>query len=134
MDWDEDFMSKLFLSFVCIFSFNFSHADWMLQTMPPWEKVSERNEVATQPKDFLELQSKYPDYFEGYDGSTVVSAFVITTIWEYRGQTRCRKLDPRLKQKTFYYGLCEKNENDTGMCYSQANALSSEDPCGKKRN
>ncbi len=106
----------------------------MLQTMPPWKKVSEHNEIATDSKEFLELQLRYPKYFEGYDGSTVVSAFVVTTIWQYEGQTRCKKLDPRLKQKTFYYGLCERNQNDTGMCYSQANALSSEDPCGKKRN
>ncbi len=135
MDWDEDFMAKLIVSLFCLFSFKFASAHWMLaQTMPPWQKVSERNEVATEPKEFLELQSKYPYYFEDYDGSTVVSAFMITTIWEYKGRTRCRKLDPRLRQKTFYYGLCERDENDTGMCYSQANALPAEDPCGKKRN
>ncbi len=127
-------MSKLIVFLVCLFSINFASANWMLQTLPPWKKVSEQNEIATDPKGFLELQSKYPDYFEGYDGSTVVSAFVVTTIWEYGGQTRCKKLDPRLRQSTFYYGLCEKKENKKSMCYSQANALSNEDPCRKKRS
>lgn len=125
-----DDMTKILLLFSFIFIQSFAQANWMLQTMPPWEKISEVTETALTKKEFLELHEKYPDFFQGYDGSTVTTAFVTTTTWFYKGKTKCKKEDSRLTQQTFYYGLCEEQDN-SALCFSRASSLSSEDPCGK---
>lgn len=101
------------------------------QSSNSWTVVSETNERASSPAEFILLQQKYPDVFGSYNPQTVRSANILHRTLVFDGETLCKPNDPRLTFVSRAYGLCEYSDSqESGVCFQTApDHPSPFDPC-----
>jgi hypothetical protein len=99
--------------------------------MGMWQETSRTTEKADNQQEFIQLQQKYPDVFGGYDPTTVQSASITVTDFQYTGQSSCPAGDPRLTFESKASSICTVGGNGgPGFCVADSGSIPSDnDPC-----
>jgi len=100
------------------------------QSMGSWKELSSSYERANTAQEFILLQKKYPETFSKYDPSSVKSAEITITKYQYEGETTCMANDPRLTHLSKSYDICFETGSNSASCMQGAESIPAPfDPC-----
>lgn len=101
-----------------------------LNSSSHWRVISETLETATDATEFVSLQQKYPQLFQGISVSSFQSAYVDSVALVFDGPTKCEKGDSRLNFISVSSGFCDGEKAHPNCAEVYPSAPLESDPCG----